>query len=351
MAYSQASTSTEHRQPPLVAELQQIFALLPDTAILKVVGGRLRRGPKGYPVQTLFRTLIASYYLNTASIADMVRILEDNPHLAEVCGFDYPDVPSRSTLSRFFAKISRHQDALDDCLAGLTKKLREYYPDLGTTIAIDSTDIRSWSNAHNKRQPEADQTSDPEAGWTVKRNVAARGQKQFTWGYKLQLVVDADMEVPLCCFVTRGNATDFHAFVPAIGLLADLYFDLQPKYVLADAGYDAGYNYLACLNIGAIPFIRGRRSQGAKKTGWEVRPYSQDVIDLGDKAQEIYNRRTAVERVLSRLKQTKRLREHRFRGLAKVSTHCLLAVIAFQARVVLQASLNAPLRECLRKVA
>jgi hypothetical protein len=337
-------------QGPLADELGQLFDVLPLDPLVATLE-KHGRGPKGYPVRALIHAFISSYYLDASSIADMVRKLQDNPALAEACGFEYPYTPSRSTLSRFFARLAQHRDVLEECLAAMTEALSRHFPRLGETMAIDSTDIRSWSHATGMKQSEAARTSDPEAGWAVKGNVAARGGKEYTWGYKFQLIIDANLEIPLYCFTTPGNRHDFHALIPGLHRLHELNPEIVPEYVLADTGYDAEYNYEACLAIGAIPLIRGRRSAGAAKTGWEVRPYNKQITDLGPRAKDIYNRRTAVERVFSRLKQTRRLRDHRYRGLDKVGTHCFLAVLTFQAKVLAQANVYGLLRQCLRKVA
>jgi len=50
--------------------------------------------------------------------------------------------------------------------------------------------------------------------------------------------------------------------------------------------------------------------------------------------QLIYNRRTSVERVFSRLKGYRKLNYIRVRGIRKVLIHCLMALIVFQAQAL-----------------
>ena len=64
-----------------------------------------------------------------------------------------------------------------------------------------------------------------------------------------------------------------------------------------------------------------------------------------------YARRTSVERVFGRLKETRRLERHCYRGLAKVELHYLLSVLTLQAKALVQAEASEGLRDCLRKVA
>ncbi len=69
--------------------------------------------------------------------------------------------------------------------------------------------------------------------------------------------------------------------------------------------------------------------------------------------QALYNKRVSVERVFSRLKQTRRLERHRLRGLAKISLHAVLSMLVLQADALakVQADRLGELRACTRKVA
>ena len=65
----------------------------------------------------------------------------------------------------------------------------------------------------------------------------------------------------------------------------------------------------------------------------------------------LYGQRTSVERVFSRLKGSRGLAHHQYRGLARVQAHCLLAVLTLQLKALAQVKKGGRLRECLRKVA
>ena len=66
-----------------------------------------------------------------------------------------------------------------------------------------------------------------------------------------------------------------------------------------------------------------------------------------------YSQRQSVERVFSRLKGHRSLGQHCRRGLAKVSLHCLTAVLVMQAEAVARLRVGdyEALRACTRKVA
>lgn len=46
---------------------------------------------------------------------------------------------------------------------------------------------------------------------------------------------------------------------------------------------------------------------------------------------ELNNRKTAIERVFSRLKDKRRLNSHCFRGFKKINLHCTLSILVMQA--------------------
>ena len=77
------------------------------------------------------------------------------------------------------------------------------------------------------------------------------------------------------------------------------------------------------------------------------------VARVSKEFRETMAKRTSVERVNSRLKEARRLNDHCFRGIEKVTTHCLLSVLTMQAVAVAQARAGelGTIRQCLRKVA
>ena len=99
---------------------------------------------------------------------------------------------------------NRHADCeqLAECIAPLTDDLREMLLGLGDNVAVDSTTFRSYSN-HSRKL-----VGDPHASWTAKNKARAWGGKEWFWGYKLHLVVDAVHKVPLVGYVTTANRND-----------------------------------------------------------------------------------------------------------------------------------------------
>ena len=70
-----------------------------------------------------------------------------------------------------------------------------------------------------------------------------------------------------------------------------------------------------------------------------------------DQWKRLYSLRQSVERVFKSLKQSRRLERHCFRGLAKITLHCLMSLLAYSATALygLRNGLNP--RWMVRKVA
>ena len=386
---------------PLIAELESLFAALPSAKLIARLREYRWTGRPGYSMEALWRAFVASFFLNLPHTNALIRRLQDDPLLREVCGFG-DLLPSRWTFNRFLSRLSKHLDLVDECLSQVTDALRERLPGFGDTLAVDSSTVRSHSNP-NKPEP-----SDPEASWTAKQSTKRRGQDWF-FGFKLHLMVDATWELPVASYVTTAKESDTKHLLPLLAKAKDRHGWFKPKYVAADKGYDATTNYRGIVEVfNAIPIILIRRrhagaapdiydehgvphclgkvpmrlvgrdaergalfrcrSEGCHFKGkskatdcdaeeW-VKPSNDyrlfcEIPRSTPEWQALYNKRTSVERVFSRLKETRRLERHCLRGLPKVSLHAMLSVLVLQADALakVQADRLGELRVCSRKVA
>lgn len=402
MHQTHSITSRERRdKSPLIAELESLFTALPSEKLVDRLREYRWTGRPGHSLQALWWAFIASFYLNLPHTNAVIRRLQDDPLLRQVCGFG--DVlPSRWTFNRFLSRLSKHLDLVEECLSQVTDALRRRLPRFGDTVAVDSSMVRSHSNP-NKPEP-----SDPEATWTAKQRIRRKGQDWF-WGFKLHLVADAEWELPIAGYVSTAKENDTKHLLPLMAKAKESYQWFAPKHVLADKGYDATSNYREIAETyHAIPIIRIRsRLPGAdrdiyddqgvphclgnvpmrlagrdpkKGTLFRCRPegchlkYRKGVIYCDGEEwvkpsddyrlfceiprstpewQALYHRRVSVERIFSRLKETRRLERHCLRGLAKISLHAMLSVLVLQADALtkVQANRMGELRACTRKVA
>lgn len=335
--------------PPIVEELEAIFESLPDDELLVKLRGPRRRGRPGYDPEALWRCYVVYYALGLESVSDLIRLLHDNPFIAQVCGINRPEgIPSQPTFSRFGAKLAKRPFSLavKNIMRALTGQLYELLPDFGKSVAIDSTHVKAWSNGNkkgkrgtstNKRQkPRVGKVSDPHAGWVVKANT--EGNVQFVWGYKVHILCDTRYELPLVADITKGNVHDVKKATP---LLAQARYAhrFSPEYVICDSGYSSdSLRRVIKRQYRATPVI------DPNPTHKKAVLRQEDIPDW----KTIYNRRTAVERLNGRLKAFFKLDAVRVRGRRKVGLHALLSVIILQARAL---AFPNRLRRCVRAVA
>ena len=202
----------------------------------------------GYLMEPLWSAYMLSFILNTNCTNDLIRRLEENPSLVEICGFnmDKP-LPSRWAFDRFIISLAEHPEPIERLLDKVVGQLHEQLPEFGITVAIDSTTVRSHSNPSKKIK------SDPEADFMVKEGNI---YKVWKWGYKLHLLVDTTWELPIACEVTLARESDVTHLIPLMTKARQKFSWFKPWHIVADKGYDAGYNYKAVYDIGSIPIIK-----------------------------------------------------------------------------------------------
>ena len=353
---------------------------------------RAKGGPKTYPVQAFWRAYLLTFLLDLSSINALLRRLDQDPLLTALCGFS--KLPHRTTFNRFVTRLSQHRDLVDEALTQATDELKALLPDLGETVAVDSTTIRTNSHPHRK-SPKTGQLSDPEASWTAKPAINAQGKKDKDWryGYKLHLVADAVHEVPLASYVTTASQNDSPEMPKLLEQAESRFSWFQPKHVLADRGYDAQSNHEYVLgrdgaficpmravsgqpnyqygvfNKDGVPSCVGNKLMEYQGTlaekghlyrcqaggchlnqrkgvvycqdwywvDWRTEPNKRlhGPVRRGTAEWEaLYSLRQSVERAFKSMKESRRLERHYVRGLAKVSLHASMSVLAYTATML-----------------
>ena len=381
-------------------ELKAVINSLVDNAFRHQLHGTKHQVGAGCLMEPLWKAYLLSFILNMDCTNDLVRKLEENPSFAEACGFnmDRP-LPSRWTFDRLISTLTLHPEMIERLLDKVVCQLQQRLSGFGVTVAVDSTPVRSHSNPSKKVR------SDSEAGFIVKGGIP---NKIWKWGYKLHLLVDTTWELPIACDVTLARDSDVTHLIPLIDKARKSFGWFRPWHVVADKGYDAGYNYKAIHDMGSIPIIKMKEKQQSEckysidelgiphcqsglplllkdhdkrkglrytcayragkadcslhrectlKVAW-IRPFWEyrKLCSIPRDSEEwnaIYSKRTAVERVNSKLKEHRRLNSHCHRGLAKVRLHCLISVLSLAITALAEANANHidRVRACTRKVA
>jgi transposase len=178
-------------------------------------------------------------------------------------------------------------------------------------IAQDSTDVPAYSE------------KDSEARWghrTPSRkeqhlyNSDKDKKKEFFYGYKPHIIVDAETDTPIAVVVASANTNDRKFFDPLYDKIKKITVLQHMGKFLADAQYHSSKIRTKLRNDNMIPVIPfgGNR--------WQKRENPKDPE---------YGKRWSVERVFSRLKEVFGLEENRFFGLKRVKIHVFSCVIAY----------------------
>ena len=382
----------------LVDELGEVFSCLPESQLVAKLGFERGVGQSGYPIKVMLRAYLASYFLNMRNTNSLIRRLQEDTILRQICGFSASELlPHRVTFDRFIDRLEIHQDLIQWCIDQVLSKLYNVLPDFGTVVAVDATDVHSHSDCDRKP------VSDIEAGFVIKEAIAGR-RKKWAWGYKLHLVADAVYELPIAMNVTPGNVSEVTEMMPVLRATKAKLPWFSPKYIIADKGYDDYKNFegivkefdaepiikaraeVSVFGSSARPFCqaglplvyrswdrnKGIQYQCPERTGkatcplpekcplkiiWirpvhDYRRFGYRVARNTEEWVNLYNHRTAIERINSRLKYERRLDSHCFRGLGKIGLHCRLAVLSLLAGALVRAQKNefSELRICVRKI-
>ena len=136
-----------HRFADLLVRLDEITAAA--TPFLEALWEYRRNGRPGYPLKPLMRAYAVSFLRNLPHTNALVRWLQEDPELRSLCGFG-DALPHRTTFNRFIKRVARYQRHLEPIMEVLGNRIKTILPDLGDTVAVDSTAVRTHSNPNRK---------------------------------------------------------------------------------------------------------------------------------------------------------------------------------------------------------
>ena len=280
--------------------------------------GRPPRSPIG-----IFKAQLLKRLRHIPSDRMLVRQLWKDPRLKAICDIEASQPPyGIAVLSRFRSRVGPERLAriTDDLIETLVKEGRVR----GKTLALESTFIKAYSRRN----------LDNRTGFSDPESRVGRAVKAKDLGYRLHLAVDAKSELPVAMVVASANENEKkHSLM----LFEKASIHVRPEYVMADPQYSSNSLREELLRNGAIPVIPYPRNQmkgvkGVLRVDRKFRSHGPQEL------RRAYKKRVAVERVFSRLKNLVGLKEHNLRGLAKLTFHSQLCVIAML--LVAQAAVN-----------
>ena len=226
--------------------------------------------------------------------------------------------PSAFAYSRFMRKLQKGKYVVmvKNILRSLTRECYATFPNFGKSTALDSTDLKAWSNG--RRNP----PTDPDAGWVVKLDTA--GRRKYVWGYRLHVLADTTYELPIAVSLSAGNVNDVR-YAPRVLVEARVTTQkFHPDYIACDAGYSSDrFRTLIRRQYSAMPVVKAN-------------PVHKKAVARGESEEfkRAYGTRTSVERLFGRLKGHRRLNNITVRRKRRVAVHCLVPLIVTQAQAL-----------------
>jgi transposase len=230
----------------------EILKFQPETQLMKIIdeldfsklecalGKKPRsRGPKGYLIASLLAALIAAQLAKDTRINKLTERLKADPVLRWTCGFSVlGSVPSESVFSRLYKKLASTEDLMGLFHELVLEAKKRGIID-GAEAAVDSSELRAYEKAcPSSKLP--DDGVHPH--WGVKNG--ADGVRHYWYGWKVHAVCDCKSELPMEVLVTPANTHDSGVAIPILRIMDSNYGGaVDPKHIMLDSGYDAGYIY------------------------------------------------------------------------------------------------------------
>lgn len=392
-----STVSEAPTHPYMEEERESLAEILRTTNLKKLVKGISGEAPVGrrkLPREPIIRAFIIARMRGMPTIKGLVRQLNNNPAMCDLCGFDVIDymgnlpvyyIPSRRTFGRVFKELRQPKclKLIEECMAELTSRQFELVPDFGREIAIDSTTIKTYSNRWSG--------TDPEASPGFKHSVKSESGREMVLGYKCHAITDIRGYF-IAGIITTGKSNDSpilrKLMKKAHRLLGNMF---APQSASADKGYDSKANHGFLHSEGIAPLIplrkmsknelrHGKYTDDGVPVCYGLRmeyvctdaetgkhlylcpeenhiPEGQMLPCRGeaevDPEEDIrlfggavrrgtaewnggYKGRYGVERLFAWWKLGCALEGHYFRGKANITLHTLLTTLAYQARQIAQ---------------
>jgi len=250
-------TSTVPRQGA-----QQVCALLDSpeiTALIADLQATRWTGRPGYPLKAMVGMALVKSVYSLPTWTRTVALVADHTTLQTVLG----SAPSVHACYRFATKLRRFETLLEDCISTVLEALHTEYPDMGTVVAVDGSDMPAYANGHRWKFDGAERTafSDPDASWGHRSSISTRKGGAF-YGYKLHAAVCTTTGLPVAWTVKSANVAEQHQ-VPGL-LDTALRRGFHPGVAVMDKGYDVPRVYESCEERNIRPIVSVRNSPKVK---------------------------------------------------------------------------------------
>lgn len=272
-------------------------------------------GRRGYGARTMLGACLVKALYAIPTWTRVADLIAEHSGLEAALG----GAPSHWACYRFARKLRSEREVLAGCLDSLAASLREQYPDMGTEVAIDASDMPAYANGQRflyKDGPERQTYSDPDASWGHRSAVSTRKGGGF-YGYRIHAAVCTKTGLPLAWRVETARSHESNYAAPLLDAVRARGF--SPLTCAMDMGYDCNRVYDETRERGCIPIIPCKKNRLAIPLN--------PIPHGSDEWKRLYRGRSAVEREFGRLKHHYALAMLRVRGIERVRLHADLTIL------------------------
>jgi hypothetical protein len=292
--------------------LQKVIDFMPDGKIIRKLRQIRGNGRNEWEIEPMWNAFLASFVFEHRNIADLLRELNRNSQLREICGFKARKInwkskeekimlaPTASSFSNFLKNVQSCQKEIKEAFEELTKYMYENLETFGETLMIDGKAIQSYAtkNSNNKK---AGNRGEKDADWAKKEYTTydPKGEKvtkTVKWfGFRLHLIADAKYELPVEYEITKASNSEVKEAEKMIKRIKKEkpYKINTCKVFLADRGYDSTklIEMLDEEEIAPVIDIRNMWKSGEKTKQYRdtdlVYTYDGKVYYVNEKAEKI----------------------------------------------------------------
>ncbi len=306
--------------------------------LLRYYKGGGEYGPPPYEPTLVLKMLLVSYLYNLSE-RQTEEVCNDSLSLKWFLGLGADQgAPDHATLSLFKSRLlaRKGEKVFEDLFRGILKIAREKGIKLGPIQVVDSVHTIADVNVEKDegRQKKGKGPRDPEARWGVKGSKRVRDekgeekrQKEYFYGYKAHISLNAETGLITSLEVTPGSAYDGH-HLPSL-VEGDLAQGVAAEVYAGDKAYDDGDNheFLKERQLKSALRLNAYRTQ---KKDAHKEPWLRLVADPD------YRRglreRYKIERKFGEAKLWHGLRRCRYLGLARYAIQGYLTAMALNLK-------------------
>lgn len=306
--------------------------------LLRYYKGGAEYGPPPYEPALILKMLLVSY-LYDLSERQTEELSNDSLSVKLFLGLGADQrAPDHATLTLFKNRLlaKRGEKVFEDLFRGILKIAREKGIKLGPIQVVDSVHSIADVNVEKEegRQKKGKGPRDPDARWGVKGSKRVRDekgeekrQKEYFYGYKAHISLNAQTGLITSLQVTPGSAYDGH-HLPSL-VAGDLAQGVGAQVYAGDKGYDDGDNHEFLRERGLKSALRLNQYRTRKKDVHKE-PWLKLLEDpdywrgLGE--------RYKVERKFGEAKLWHGLRRCRYLGLAAYAIQGYLTAMALNLK-------------------